>query len=209
MDCLHQIQIFFWICPFSNLLRKTNVLRISELLSVIVTFWLKREVFSEFSRKCFKTTEKHSLAVCGSFWGEKKFLIIFVPFYCFDPKSCLQQIHIFLWIFSFSNLLKKIIFLSNSDFFRLKREIFSEFPQKFFKSTEKHSLAVCVSFWGVKQFLFIFLPYHCFVQKGLFTTNPNFPLDLPLFKFVEKNKLSKYFWVSFWESQFFDQNEKF
>ena len=112
-----QIQIFLRICPFSNLLRKTNFLSISVLLSEIVLFWLKGEVFSEFPQKCFKTTEKKSLAVCGSFWGEKHF--------------------------------------------------------------------------------FIFIQFYCFEQKGLFTTNPNFPLDLLLFKLVEKNKVSDYFWASF------------
>ena len=135
------------------------------------------------------------------FEKKKQFLIIFVLYFpTLNQKSCLQQIQIFLWNFSFSNLLRKVIFLSNSDFFRIKREIFREFPPKCFKTTEKHSLAACGSFRGEKKFLFIFFRFYCFVQKGLFTTNPNFPLDLPLFKFVEKNKLSKYFWASFWES---------
>ena len=61
------------------------------------------------------------------------------------------------------------------------------------KTTEKHSLATCGSFLGEKQFLFIFVQFYCFEQKGLFTTNPNFPQDLLLFKFVEKNKFSVYF----------------
>ena len=116
-----QIQIFLLVCPYSNLLRKTNFLSISVIHSEIVIFWIKREVFSELARKCFKTTEKQSLAVCSSFWGEKQFLLIFVPFYCFE-------------------------------------------------------------------------------QKGLLTTNPNFLLDFPLFILVWKNKLSEYFWASFWNS---------
>ena len=41
-----------------------------------------------------------------------------------------------------------------------------------------------------KKILFIFEQFYCFEQEGLLKTNPNFPLDLPLFKFVEKNKLS-------------------
>ena len=41
------------------------------------------------------------------------------------------------------------------------------------------------------------------------STNPNFPLDMLLFKLVEKNKLSKYFWASFWDSHIFEQIEKF
>ena len=118
-----QIQIFFRICPFSNLLRKTNSLSISVLLPEIVIFCLKSEFFDEFPWKCFKTTEQYSLVACGSFWGEKQFLFIFVQFYSFE-------------------------------------------------------------------------------QNGLFTTNPNFSLDLLLFKLVEKNKLSKYFWASFRDSIF-------
>ncbi len=60
-----QVQIFLPIYPFSKLLRKINVLSISELLSEMVTFLIKRDVFSEFHQRCIKTTEKHSLTVCG------------------------------------------------------------------------------------------------------------------------------------------------
>ena len=50
-----------------------------------------------------------------------------------------------------------------------------------------------------KQFLLIFVSFYCFEQKGLFTTSTNFLLDFPLFKLVKKNKLSMYFWASFWD----------
>ena len=185
--CLQQIQIFFWICPISNLLRKTNVLVISYLFLRKSLFWLKREVFSEFPRKRFKTTGKHSLAVCGSFWEEKQFLLIFAPIYWFDQKMLFKQIQIFLLVCTYLNLLRKTNFLSISVFlseivtFLTKKVVFSEVARKCIKTTEKHSLAECGSFWGAKQFLIIFVLLSCFVQKGLFTTNPNFPLDLPLF----------------------------
>ena len=39
--------------------------------------------------------------------------------------------------------------------------------------------------------------FYCFEQKVFFTTNPNFPHDLLLFKIVEKNKLSEYFYAPF------------
>ena len=52
-----QIQIFLLVCPYSNLLRKTNFLSISVILSEIVTFRLKSEVFSKLVQKHFKTTE--------------------------------------------------------------------------------------------------------------------------------------------------------
>ncbi len=70
--------------------------------------------------------------------------------------------------------------------FRQKREVFSELARKGFKTTGKHNLAVSGSFCGEKQFLLIFVPFYCFIQKGLFTTNPNVPLDFPLLKLVEK-----------------------
>ena len=137
--CFHKVQIFLWKFPFSNLLRKTNFLSISELLSEIVIFWLKRDVFIEFHLICFKTTEKHSSAVCGTRWGEKQFLLIFSPFYRFDQKKLFKQIQIFLRIFPFSNLIMKTNFLSISLLlserinFWQKREVFSELPQKCFK----------------------------------------------------------------------------
>ena len=109
-----QIQIFLRIFPFANLLKKTKILSISVLLSEIVTFWLKREVLSEFPLKCFKKIYIYSLAECGSHWGEKQFLLIFVPLHWFDQKQLFKQIQIFLRIFSFSNMLRKTNFLSIS-----------------------------------------------------------------------------------------------
>ena len=61
------------------------------------------------------------------------------------------------------------------------------------QNNREHNLAVCGSFCGEKQSAFIFVQFYCFEPIGLFTTNPNFPLDLLLFKLVEKNKLSDYF----------------
>ena len=95
------IQIFLGICPFSNLLRKTNFLSISVLLSEIVTFLTKKRIFPWISPKKLKTTDKHSLAVCCSFCGEKQFLLIFVPFYWFEQKQLFKQILILLCNCSF------------------------------------------------------------------------------------------------------------
>ena len=66
---LKQIQIFLRIYPFSNMVSKRNSLSISVLVSEIVILCLKRKVLYEFLQKCFKTTERHSLAVCGLFCG--------------------------------------------------------------------------------------------------------------------------------------------
>ena len=74
-------------------------------------FLIKREVLYDFSQKCFKTTERHSLIMCGSIWGEKQFLLIFIPFYWFDQNQSFKQIQIFLWICPFSNMVRKTNFL--------------------------------------------------------------------------------------------------
>ncbi len=52
--------------PLFKLVIKTYFLSISVILSEKVTFLTKKRSFSELARKCFKTSEKHSLAVCGS-----------------------------------------------------------------------------------------------------------------------------------------------
>ena len=81
-----QIQIFLRICPFSNMVRKTNFLSISVIVFEMSLLCLKRKVLYEFLQKCFKTTERHNLAVCASLCGEKHFLLIFIPFNWFDQK---------------------------------------------------------------------------------------------------------------------------
>ena len=52
------------------MVRKTNFLSISVLVSEIVTFMSKKKVLYEFPKKCLKTTERHSLPVCDSLYGE-------------------------------------------------------------------------------------------------------------------------------------------
>ena len=62
--------------------------KISEYFSA--RFWSLlslKKILYEFPQKCFKTTERHSLAVCGSLCGGKLFLLIFTPFYFFDQKQ--------------------------------------------------------------------------------------------------------------------------
>ena len=88
------------------MLSKTNFLIISLLLSEIVDFCLKRKVLCESSRKCFTTTEKHSLAVCGSMWGEKVFLLIFVHICWLDQKQLCKQILILLRIYPLKHVKK-------------------------------------------------------------------------------------------------------
>ena len=68
-----QIQIFLRICLFSNMVRKTNWMSISVLVSAIVTFMLKEKFSMNFTKNAFKTTGRHNLAICGSLSGEKQF----------------------------------------------------------------------------------------------------------------------------------------
>ena len=84
--------------------------KFSEFFSAC--FWksllcLKRKVLYEFLQKCFKTTERLSLAVHGLLYGEKHFLLIFICFYRFNKKKLLKKIQIFFRIFPFSNMVKK------------------------------------------------------------------------------------------------------
>ena len=51
--------------------------------------------------KCFKTKERHILAVFGSLCAENQFLLIFIPFYWFEQKKLVKQIQIFLRISPF------------------------------------------------------------------------------------------------------------
>ena len=106
--CLNKSLFYARFTLFKHV-KKTNFLSISVLPSEVVIFLLKREVLCEFSRNFFKRTEKHSLAVCDSLWGEKQFLLEFVPFYWFDQKMLFKQILILLWIYPFQRCYEKQI----------------------------------------------------------------------------------------------------
>ena len=70
----------------------------------MVNFCLKIKVLPEFPPKCFITTERHSLAVSGSLYGEKQFLLTFILYYWFVQKQLFKQILIFLSFFPFQTL---------------------------------------------------------------------------------------------------------
>ena len=73
------------------MVRNINFLSFLVHVFEIVILCLKRNVRSEFPQKYFKTTERHSLAVSGSLWGEIYFLFIFIPFTGMIKKSCLNK----------------------------------------------------------------------------------------------------------------------
>ena len=156
------------------MVRKTNFLSISVLVSAIVTFLTKKSRSLWIFQNCFKTTERHSLTVCGSIWEEKLFLLIFIPFYWFNQNQSCKQIQIFLWICPFSNMVRKTNFLSISVLVSAivtlmsKKKTSLRFPPKCFKTTERHSLAVCVPLCVEKQFLLIFIPIYWVDKKKLF-----------------------------------------
>ena len=79
-----------------------------------------------------------------------------------------------------------------------KKKVVYEFPKKCFKTTERHSLAVCVSLCGEKKvfvnnyyLLLVFLKKHLFKQIQIFIRN------LPFLNMVRKKKLSEYFSAPF------------
>ena len=81
-----QIQIFLRIFPFQTWYKK----KIAEYFIAvfeIATFLTKKRSSLWIPTKCFKTKERHSLAVCGSLYGEKLFLLIIIPFYWFVQKQ--------------------------------------------------------------------------------------------------------------------------
>ena len=112
--CLKEIQIFFWIFHFSNLLRKTHFMSISVLFFEIVTFLTKKRSFKWISPKMLQNNRKAWFSSMWLIWGEKKFLLIIVPFYWFVQKQLFKQIQIFLLVCPFSNLLRKTNILSIS-----------------------------------------------------------------------------------------------
>ena len=151
---LKQIHIFLRICPFSNMVRKTNFLSISVLVSEVVTFMSKKNSSLSISPKLLQNNrEAYFSNMWLTLWRKKGFVNIY-PLLLIWSKKIFKQIQIFLRIFSFSNMVRKTYFLSISVLvseivtFMSKKNSFYEFPQKCFKTTERHSLAICVLLCG-------------------------------------------------------------
>ena len=87
-----------------------------------IHFLANEEIFSvNFPEKFFKTIEKHSLALRGSFWGQIQVLLIFLPFTWFEQKKLFKQIQIFVWIYPFQTFFKK---KKNSEYFSVPFWVF-------------------------------------------------------------------------------------
>ena len=87
ISCLNKSKFSSGYVPLKHG-KKTNFLSISVLFSEIVIFMYKKKNSLWIYPKYFKTTERPSLAVCGSLCGEKQFKY---PFNCFDQKSWLNK----------------------------------------------------------------------------------------------------------------------
>ena len=105
--CLPQILIYLEICFFSNLLRKTNFLSISEFFSVIVIFLTKKRSFQWISPKILQNNKEAEFSCRWLILRRNSFCLYLSCFTALYKKGCLQLIQIFLWIFPLSNLLCK------------------------------------------------------------------------------------------------------
>ena len=141
------------------MVRKTNFLKISRSFLLYLLLCLKREVTYEIPQKCFTTTERHSLAGFGSLWGKKQFLLIFVPFYWFIKKCCLNKSKFSSGFAPLKHGKKN----KHSEYFcarfcdshfYVQKEVLYEFPQKCFKTTKMYSLAVCGSLLEKNSFCY-------------------------------------------------------
>ena len=108
-----------------------------------------------------------------------------------------------------NKLCEYFVLLSGIATFWLKREFFCEYPQKYFKTTEKHCLAVCGSLWGEQLFFLIFLPIYWFDQIQLFKQIQILLRICPFSNLLRKKNLSEYFCVLFRDSHFWTKKRSF
>ena len=100
-SCLNKSKFSSGFSPFQTWYEKTNFLNISVIVTESITFISKKKNFYEFLQKCFKTTDRHSLAVCGSICRENRFLLIFILFTGLFKNNCLNKSKFSVRIFAF------------------------------------------------------------------------------------------------------------
>ena len=104
--------------PLSNMIRKTNFLSISVILSEIANFMSKKKCSLTISPKMLQKTERHGLEVCGSLCGEKQFLLIFYPYTGLIKNSCLNKSRYSSGFASFKHCKKKTFWVFQCSFLR-------------------------------------------------------------------------------------------
>ena len=168
---------------------------------------LKRKVLYEFPQKFFKTTERNNLAIYDSLCREKQFLLIFIPLTDLIKNSCLNKSKFFSGFFHFKHgkknkLSEYFIAVSEIATFLTKKRSSLWIPQKFFKTTERYSLAVCGSLCGEKQFFLNLTHFTGFFEYNC-SNKSKFSSGFAPFKYAKKNKLSEYFTARFLDSHFY------
>ena len=93
-----QIQFFLRICAISNLLRKTNFLSISVLLSEIVTFLNKKRSFQWISPKMLQNNRKLWFSCMWHILSRKIVFVSICPLLLVWSKKLFKQIQFFLRI---------------------------------------------------------------------------------------------------------------
>ena len=102
---------------FSNLLRKTNILSISEHFWATVWdchFLTIKRSFQWILLKMLQGNRKYSLAVCGPYWGETLFFIYLSHFSGVNNIVIYTKSKLFSWFYLFK-LVKKNNLLSISE----------------------------------------------------------------------------------------------
>ena len=144
------------------MVRKTNFLSISVLVSEIGTYMSKKKISLWISQKCFKTTQRNSLSVCGSLYGEKQFLLIFIRSNWFDQKKLFKPFQIFLRICPIWKMVRKINFLSfsellfwDSHFFEKKSSLWIS-PKMLQNNRNAYFSSMCLTLWRKTFFVNIY-----------------------------------------------------
>ena len=140
------------------MVRKTNFLSFSVLVSELVTFMSKKKVLYEFPPKFQNHRKAYFRRVWLALW-RNIFLLIYIPFYWFDQKKLFKTNPNFTQDLPLPNMVRKTNFLSTSVLvseivtFMSKKKRSLWISAKMLQKKRNHSLAVCVSICGVKQFL--------------------------------------------------------
>ena len=89
--CLNKSKFSSGFAPFKHGKKNKHSEYFSALFCDSHFYVQKRKIFYEFPQKCFKTTKRYSLAVCGSLCGKKPFMLIVSPFTGLIKNSCLNK----------------------------------------------------------------------------------------------------------------------